>query len=85
MLKADTAFFTISRHLSLFAYYLAQSVTRIRDLPRDLVPFTCTTSQLVLTISDPERETELHTDARAVGYGVVALQKVNGKRHAVAY
>lgn len=43
------------------------------------------TSEPVLTIFDPERETELHTDASSIGYGAVLLQKIYGKNHAVAY
>jgi hypothetical protein len=44
------------------------------------------TSAPVLSIYDPTRETELHTDASKLGYGAVLLQKQNdNKLHPVAY
>lgn len=43
------------------------------------------TSEPVLTIYDPSLETELHTDASAMGYGAVLVQLKEGKSHAVAY
>lgn len=40
----------------------------------------------VLTIYDPTKETELHTDASSQGYGIVLLQKQSdGKMHPVGY
>ncbi|GBP79293.1 Retrovirus-related Pol polyprotein from transposon 17.6 [Eumeta japonica] len=43
------------------------------------------TNEPVLLIHDPNAETELHTDASAIGYGAVLLQKKDGKLHPVAY
>ncbi|GBP86280.1 Retrovirus-related Pol polyprotein from transposon 17.6 [Eumeta japonica] len=43
------------------------------------------TNEPVLLIHDPNVETELHTDASAIGYGAVLLQKKDGKLHPVAY
>lgn len=43
------------------------------------------TSEPVLTIFDPDLDAELHTDASAIGYGAVLMQKKAGKLHAVAY
>lgn len=40
----------------------------------------------VLSLYDPTRETELHTDASKLGYGAVILQKqIDGKFHPIAY
>lgn len=39
----------------------------------------------VLMIHDPNAETEVHTDASAIGYGAVLLQRKEGKLHPVAY
>lgn len=43
------------------------------------------TARPVLTIFDPELQTELHTDASAVGYGAILFQRVNGELKVVAY
>ncbi|CAK1552211.1 unnamed protein product, partial [Leptosia nina] len=43
------------------------------------------TREPVLMIYDPDLPTELHTDASAVGYGAVLMQRKGGKLHAVAY
>ena len=43
------------------------------------------TSEPVLSIFDPDRETELHTDASAIGYGAILIQKVDNVPHVVAY
>lgn len=43
------------------------------------------TNEPVLSIYDPDRETELHTDASAVGYGGILIQKVDGTPHVVAH
>lgn len=44
------------------------------------------TSEPVLCVYDPLRETELHTDASKIGFGAVLMQKQNdGKFHPVAY
>lgn len=43
------------------------------------------TSQPVLMIFCPDLPIEIHTDASAIGYGAVFIQKVNGKQHPVAY
>lgn len=44
------------------------------------------TSAPVLSLYDPTRETELHTDASKLGYGAVLLQKqTDGKFHPIAY
>lgn len=43
------------------------------------------TNEPVLSIFDPDRETELHTDASAIGYGGILIQKVDGTPHVVAY
>lgn len=44
------------------------------------------TSAPVLSLYDPTRETELHTDASKLGYGAVLLQKqLDGKFHPIAY
>lgn len=39
----------------------------------------------LLTIFDPSLPTELHTDASAIGYGAILLQKYNGDNRVVAY
>ncbi|KAJ2952278.1 hypothetical protein O0L34_g4558 [Tuta absoluta] len=46
---------------------------------------TALTSEPVLLIFDPDLDTELHTDASAIGYGAVLMQRKAGKLHAVAY
>lgn len=46
---------------------------------------TVLTSEPVLTIFDPNSPIELHTDASAIGYGAILIQKKDGKNHAVAY
>lgn len=43
------------------------------------------TNEPVLTIHDPSLNTELHTDASAIGYGAVLMQEKGGKLHPVAY
>lgn len=43
------------------------------------------TKEPVLSIYDPDLEVELHTDASAIGYGAILLQKKEGKMRAVAY
>ncbi|CAH2087370.1 unnamed protein product [Euphydryas editha] len=43
------------------------------------------TNEPVLSIFDPDRETELHTDASAIGYGGALIQKVESVPHVVAY
>lgn len=44
------------------------------------------TSSPVLSIYDPKKETELHTDASALGFGAILLQRQeDGKFHPVAY
>lgn len=43
------------------------------------------TNEPVLSIFDPTRETELHTDASAIGYGGILIQKVDNVPHVVAY
>lgn len=44
------------------------------------------TTSPVLCVYDPSKETELHTDASALGFGAILLQKQNdGKFHPVAY
>lgn len=43
------------------------------------------TNEPVLSIFDPERETELHTDASATGYGGMLLQKIDAVPHVIAY
>ena len=44
------------------------------------------TSSPVLCVYDPKKETELHTDASALGFGAILLQKQNDhKFHPVAY
>ncbi|XP_076545695.1 uncharacterized protein LOC143305545 [Osmia lignaria lignaria] len=42
-------------------------------------------SNPLLVIFNPERETELHTDASAIGYGAILFQKVDGDSRVVAY
>lgn len=39
----------------------------------------------VLALFDPSKDTEVHTDACAIGIGAVLLQRINGKMAAVAY
>lgn len=43
------------------------------------------TNEPVLSIYDPDLDVELHTDASAIGYGAILLQKKEGKMRAVAY
>lgn len=43
------------------------------------------TNEQVLMIFDPDLEVELHTDASAIGYGAVLMQRKQGKLHAIAY
>lgn len=43
------------------------------------------TSKPLLTIFDPRCATELHTDASAIGYGAILLQKVGSVNKVVAY
>lgn len=43
------------------------------------------TTRPVLVIFDPDRHTEVHTDASALGVEAVLLQQVNGNMAAVAY
>lgn len=43
------------------------------------------TSQPLLSIFDPKLPTELHTDASAIGYGAILLQKSNGINRVIAY
>lgn len=43
------------------------------------------TKEPVLSIYDPDLDVELHTDASAIGYGAILLQKKEGKMRAVAY
>lgn len=45
----------------------------------------CLTSEPLLRIFDPSLPIELHTDASALGYGAVLLQKVNKEKHPIAY
>lgn len=42
-------------------------------------------SKPLLTIYDPEKPTELYTDASAIGYGAILVQNVNNIRKVVAY
>lgn len=46
---------------------------------------TTLTNEPVLMIFDPNSPIELHTDASAIGYGAILIQKRDGKNHAVAY
>ncbi|CAH2223131.1 jg19574 [Pararge aegeria aegeria] len=42
-------------------------------------------SKPLLTVFDPELPTELHTDASAIGYGAILLQRVNSINRVIAY
>ncbi|CAK1549738.1 unnamed protein product [Leptosia nina] len=42
-------------------------------------------SKPLLSVFDPSLETELHTDASAIGYGAVLIQKLNNQTKVVAY
>ena len=39
----------------------------------------------LLIVFDPNRETELHTDASAIGYGAILFQKIDDGLRVVAY
>lgn len=43
------------------------------------------TSNPLLAIFDPDLPTELHTDASAIGYGGILIQKCNGLTHVIGY
>lgn len=45
----------------------------------------CLTSQPLLIVFNPDLPTELHTDARSIGYGAILLQKYDGQNRVVAY
>lgn len=45
----------------------------------------CLTKEPLLSIFDPNLETELHTDASSIGYGAILLQRHNGLNKVVAY
>lgn len=42
-------------------------------------------SRPILSIFDPALETEVHTDASAIGLGAMLIQKSEGKTHVIAY
>lgn len=43
------------------------------------------TTRPVLAIFDPDKPTEVHTDASAIGIGAILLQQVDGKMAVVSY
>ncbi|KMQ98329.1 hypothetical protein RF55_1302 [Lasius niger] len=43
------------------------------------------TTRPVLAIFNPDRRTEVHTDASAIGVGAILLQEVDGKMAVVSY
>lgn len=46
---------------------------------------TALTNEPVLMIFDPDLQVELHTDASAIGYGGILLQKVDGQLRVIEY
>jgi hypothetical protein len=45
----------------------------------------CLTDSPILMIFDPNCPIELYTDASAIGYGAILMQRKNGKAHVIAY
>lgn len=97
--KQVRQFMGLANYFRKFVPEFAAKTSCITALTKMNVPFVWTeecqaakqyviqhlTSRPLLVLFNPEYTTELHTDASAIGYGAILMQRINERLHVVEY